>query len=87
MSLGQYLVCSEEEAMKIVAQQHLDMLPQQTSIIKLADNFGGNILDRNNNTNEAGTEIAIKARKKIQQKRRHSPYKQMETTSNSWEIY
>ena len=72
VSLGQYLMSSEEENMKIVAQQHIDTLPQQTSIVKLAENFGGNILDRNRNEETPATEQARKARSKYSKREEKS---------------
>ena len=45
VSLGQYLKSSEEETMKLVKQHHDVDLSQQTSITKLAQNFGGNLIE------------------------------------------
>ena len=45
VSLGQYLVSNKDPLLKPVTQQHRDTLPQSTSIIKLAKNFGDNIIE------------------------------------------
>ena len=40
VSLGQYIISSNDHLMKLVADQHRNTLPQNTSVIKLAKNFG-----------------------------------------------
>ena len=45
VSLGQYLISHKDPLMKIVANQHKNNLPQNISIIKLAKNFGGTIIE------------------------------------------
>ncbi|KAJ8281479.1 hypothetical protein GJAV_G00068170 [Gymnothorax javanicus] len=45
VSMGQYLKSTDEDIMRMVAQHHAEILPQQTSIIKLAENFGGDIFE------------------------------------------
>lgn len=63
ISIGQYLMSSRDEYMIYVAQHHRQTLSQQTSIMKLAENFGGEILDPNpNNNHTPATKRARKAR-------------------------
>ena len=74
VSLGQYLKSTEEENMKLVEQQHSDTLPQQTSITKLAENFGGElIVEREGNEHIPATKVARKTRsqysKRVQKNR------------------
>ena len=74
VSLGQYLKSTEEENMKLVEQQHSETLPQNTSITKLANNFGGEfIVEREGNEHTPATKLARKARgqysKKVQETR------------------
>ena len=45
VSLGQYLISHTDPLVKIVANQHKNNLPQNISIIKLAKNFGGTIIE------------------------------------------
>ena len=69
VSLGQYLKSSEEENMKMVEQQHSDTLPQTTSITKLAENFGGDlIVDREGDEHMPATKIARNTRSQYSKK-------------------
>ena len=54
--------------MESVAQHHREALSQQTSIIKLAENFGENILEENLNDQIATTKKARKVREKYSKK-------------------
>ena len=74
VSLGQYLKNSEEENIKMVKLHHNDVLSQQTSITKLAKNFGGEmIVEREGNEHIPATKLARKTRvqynKKVQKNR------------------
>ncbi len=44
LSMGQYLGSSEEDTMKKAAHHHSEDLSQHTSITKLVENFGGDLL-------------------------------------------
>ena len=69
VSLGQYLKSTEEENMKLVEQQHRDTLPQQISITKLAENFGGElIVEREGDEHTPATMVARKTRSKYSKK-------------------
>ena len=45
ISLGQYLISSTDPLMKIVTEQHRDILPQNISIVKMAKNFGNDLIE------------------------------------------
>ena len=63
VSLGQYLISSTEDIMKTVAHHHREVLSQQTSVIKLAQNFGKELIhDRQGNEAQPATKLAKKTR-------------------------
>ena len=45
VGLGQYLISNTDPLMKAVTKQHRDTLPQNISIVKMAKNFGGDIIE------------------------------------------
>ena len=47
VSLGQYLISHTDPLLKLVANQHKNTLPQNMSVIKLAKNFGGALIEEN----------------------------------------
>ena len=65
ISISQYLESSEEEIIKIVTEHHKEALSQQTSIIKMASNFGGDIItEREGHEQTPATALARKTRAK-----------------------
>ena len=63
VSLGQYLKSAADTTMKTVKQHHTDTLSQQTSIVKLAENFGRDVLEEiEANKQTPATMIARKTR-------------------------
>ena len=80
LSMGQYLKSSEEENMKTVAQHHNEALSQRTSRTKLANNFGGDLVEeKEGNKITPATMIARKTRGKYsrrEQKLRVDRWKQ-----------
>ena len=63
VSLGQYLKSTDENIMKMVAQHHEETLSQQTSLTKLAQNFGGDFLTQQEGSKlMPATTMARKAR-------------------------
>ena len=58
ISLGTYIKCSQDDYLKFVAQQHREILPQQTSIIKLAENFNNTNIEENQNEQTPATKKA-----------------------------
>ena len=65
VSLGQYLISNTDPLIKAVTRQHRETLPQSLSIIKLAKNFGGDIIEdpRNENADTPATILAKTKRK------------------------
>ena len=68
------LKSSEEESLRMMEQKHSDTLPQETSIIKLAENCrGGFIIEREDDEHMPATKIArnirIQYNKKVKKNR------------------
>ena len=66
VALSQYLHVSKDPLMKIVARQHIDVLPPNVSITKMADLFAKDIIEREpegEDANIPATEMAKQKRK------------------------
>jgi len=80
VSLGQYLTSSINEKTKLI-KKHQDRLSQQTSITKLAENFGMNCLENvEENENLKATKIARRARTRYTKR-------DQELKENKWESH
>ena len=65
VSLGQYLISNTDPLMKAVTRQHRETLPQSLSIIKLAKNFGSELIeDPPDEDDDTPATILAKAKRK-----------------------
>ena len=66
VGLSQYLHSCTDRLMKLVSKQHTEVLPQNVSIIKMADNFSDSLIEKEVDEENADTPPTEMAKKKKQ---------------------